>query len=177
MYSSKSAVSDRKAPVEILPSWSAWVPLPLFLLSVLVLMFVDFEAVFEPWYLIATLNLVFSTGVSLMICRYRCTKLSQLPVRPRLAAWVWYADFWIGQCAGRHIVGCRSIQCGDYDLQLWDYDDCGTASGKRAVGSDATWWPDHLAHVTSAYPQLRSDRPGAYRFEHCHGPGVLASFF
>ncbi len=56
--------SDRQT---LLPFWAAWAPIPLFLMSVLVLMFLDIKTVHEPKFLIAILNLVFSTGVSLMI--------------------------------------------------------------------------------------------------------------
>jgi PAS domain S-box-containing protein len=63
----KFTESDRQTLLGTLFSWSAWIPIPLFLMSVLVLMFLDIEAVHEPKFLIATLNLVFSTGVSLMI--------------------------------------------------------------------------------------------------------------
>lgn len=60
-------VSDRKGLVKLLPSTWAWVPIPLFLLTLLVFMVLDTQAVYEPWYLISTLNLVFSTGVSLLV--------------------------------------------------------------------------------------------------------------
>ena len=63
----KFTKSDRQTLLSTLASWSAWVPIPLFLMSVLILMFLGFESVYEPKILIATLNLVFSTGVSLMI--------------------------------------------------------------------------------------------------------------
>ncbi len=63
----KPTVSDRKALVGLLPSWSAWVPLPILLLLVLVLMFMNLETVHEPRFLVMTLNMVFSTGVSLTV--------------------------------------------------------------------------------------------------------------
>ncbi len=45
----------------------AWIPIPVFLLGMAVLWLLNSKAVFEPFYLLPTLNFIFSTAISLFV--------------------------------------------------------------------------------------------------------------